>query len=153
MRKARLHKLAAFERFDVRRIQIEPSPVLSLVVYYACLGCECRLQWDDFVLSRLALLDQIDCVKCRHFSAKVHTAQRVEFADEGQGHWVIEKVVAADTVSMQSQQVLVKAPNDGDEVHAILHGIGVSGGSLLDRVGTGGDGNSVRHELSPRSGR
>jgi hypothetical protein len=42
--------------------------------------------------------------------------------------------------------MLVKAADDGDEIHGVLNGIGVGSGFLLDGVGTVGDGGSVGHD-------
>lgn len=81
-------------------------------------------------------------VECRHLSIEGHPAKHGELADEGQRERMIDEVVAGEAAAMQSQQVAMKAADNGDQVAGVLDGIGVRGGLLMDGIGSVGDGGS-----------
>src|SRR5580692_7963925 len=60
---------------------------------------------------------------------------------------MIDEVVAAHTAPMEGEHVSVKAADNGDEIHGVLHGIGVGCSFLLDGISTVGGGSSVGHRL------
>ena len=107
-------------------------------------GC-LRSERDDLILSRFALLDAVDGIKCRHLAVERHAAQAVELAGEGQRDWVVDEIVAANSVTMEGEQVVVETADDGDEVTGVLNGVGVGRGFLLGWISTACSCRSVRH--------
>jgi hypothetical protein len=74
----------------------------------------------------LALLDPTNGTKSVKFSVERHSAERIEFAHEGESDRVIDQVIAADPAAMEGQQVAMKCSDDGDDIYAVLHGIRIA---------------------------
>jgi hypothetical protein len=107
---------------------------------------------DHFVLSGCTCRDSVDGSERRHFPIEIHAAERIQLADERQGHWVIDQIVPANAASMKFDQMTVKTAHNGNEIHRILNGIGVGCGLLLDGIGSCGDGGAIWHYCSSKKG-
>lgn len=98
------------------------------------------LERDHVVLGILTVLELVDGVESSHFPLQIHSAKAVQFADECQRSRMIDQSIAIDTSTMQSQQMLMPATDNGDQITGVLDLVGVTGGFLFDLVGTVGNG-------------
>lgn len=60
---------------------------------------------------------------------------------------MIDDVIATDAAAMQCEQVTMESADNSDRIAGILNGVRIGCGLLLDRIGTIGDGGSIRHFL------
>jgi hypothetical protein len=59
---------------------------------------------------------------------------------------MVDEVVTADATAMEGEKMALKTADNGDEIYSVLDSAGVGGSSLLDWIGTIGDGGSVGHD-------